>query len=297
MVSWCTARDLGPLSDLTRSDLLRYKAHLRGTKESVALGDKSQARALAVVASLFRYWHSTGYLLGNPAAGLTGGSRAQAGFAPKRFVPANLLQRCDDWVVHSVAGDPNLATWRRAAIWTVFRYSGVRLAELAWNSVAKLPRLDMDAPGGSVLTVLGKGNKERSIPLPAMSNAVMAAYREARGLPVHPGHLEQVPLIHGNKGGALGARGLYDEIRVVLEGVASALQDTDPAGADLLREVSPHWLRHAYARTLVVDKRVPLPAAQALLGHATVQTTAAYAKTDLRQLREFVEVGFGSVTL
>jgi site-specific recombinase XerD len=52
-------------------------------------------------------------------------------------------------------------------------------------------------------------------------------------------------------------------------------------------------LRHAYARTLVVDKRVPLPAAQALLGHATVQTTAAYAKTDLRQLREFVELGFG----
>jgi site-specific recombinase XerD len=41
---------------------------------------------------------------------------------------------------------------------------------------------------------------------------------------------------------------------------------------------------------LVVDKRVPLPAAQALLGHATVQTTAAYAKTDLWQLREFVEV-------
>jgi len=34
-----------------------------------------------------------------------------------------------------------------------------------------------------------------------------------------------------------------------------------------------------------------------LLGHATVQTTAAYAKTDLRQLREFVEVGFGAVNV
>lgn len=45
--------------------------------------------------------------------------------------------------------------------------------------------------------------------------------------------------------------------------------------------------------TLVVDKRVPLPAAQALLGHASVQTTAAYAKTDLAHLREFVELGFG----
>ncbi len=72
----------------------------------------------------------------------------------------------------------------------------------------------------------------------------------------------------------------------------SAIEHCDPQSGLLLRTVSPHWLRHAYARTLVVDKRVPLPAAQALLGHASVQTTAAYAKTDLAQLREFVEVGF-----
>lgn len=295
LVKWCTACDLGPLSDLTRADLLRYQAHLRAPKDQVTLGDKAQARALAVVASLFRYWHSTGYLLGNPAAGLTTGSRAQAGFTPKRFVPASLLQQCDAWVTRSVAGShPSLASWRRAAIWTLFRYSGARLAELAWNAEAKLPRLDIDASGDSVLTVNGKGNKERSIPLPALSNAVLAEYRQARGLTRQPGPLEQVPLIHGDKGGALGARGLYDEVQGVLQSVANDIQDSNAGGAALLRDVSPHWLRHAYARTLVVDKRVPLPAAQALLGHATVQTTAAYAKTDLRQLREFVEVGFGS---
>jgi integrase/recombinase XerC len=146
------------------------------------------------------------------------GSSAQAGFTPKRFVPANLLQQCDAWVTHSVAGSsPALASWGRAAIWALFRYSGARLAELAWNAEAKLPRLDIDAHGDSVLTVTGKGNKERSIPLPALSNAALGAYRQARGLPVRPGHLEQVPLIHGDQGGALGARGLYDEIRGVLQ--------------------------------------------------------------------------------
>jgi len=51
-------------------------------------------------------------------------------------------------------------------------------------------------------------------------------------------------------------------------------------------------VRHAYARTLVVDQGAPLPAAQALLGHASVQTTAEYAKTDLSTLRAFVEKGF-----
>lgn len=60
----------------------------------------------------------------------------------------------------------------------------------------------------------------------------------------------------------------------------------------MLRRASPHWLRHAYARTLVVDRQIPLPAAQALLGHASIQTTAGYAKTDLSQLRTFVDRAF-----
>lgn len=96
------------------------------------------------------------------------------------------------------------------------------------------------------------------------------------------------------KVGHFSARGLYDEIKAVLRAVATEKESTDTAGAALLRSVSPHWLRHAHAhaRTLMIDKRVPLPAVHALLGHASVQTTAAYAKTDLSQLREFVEIGF-----
>jgi len=60
----------------------------------------------------------------------------------------------------------------------------------------------------------------------------------------------------------------------------------------LLRSASPHWLRHAYARTLVIDQGLPLPAGQALLGYTSVQTTAEYAKTDLSTLRAFLEKGF-----
>ena len=121
----------------------------------------------------------------------------------------------------------------------------------------------------------------------------MRDYRQARGLPAQPGALERVPLIHGEKGSALGARGLYDEVKTVLLAVADDIEPGDAAGAQLLRAVLPHWLRHAYARTLVVDKGVPLSAAQVMLGHASVQTTAEYAKTDLSKLREFVERGFG----
>jgi site-specific recombinase XerC len=94
------------------------------------------------------------------------------------------------------------------------------------------------------------------------------------------------------QGEALQQTGLYREIKAIFAVVADGLQAREPAKAMLLRAASPHWLRHAYARTLVVDHQVPLPAAQALLGHASVQTTAAYAKTDLTQLRAFVDATF-----
>lgn len=311
LVAWCQKQDLGPLSDLTRQDLLRYLSHLQKFQPGIQpiegetpvpprpLAEKSQARSIAVVASLYRYWHSTGYLQGNPAAGLTGGSRAQAGFAPARLVSAELLALCDAFVERSLkTPQPLQATdinvWRRCAIWHLFRFSGARLAELAWNPSQALPRVEFDKVGAITLTVVGKGNKIRQIPLPTLCTPLLSSYRLARGLPLQPDSLEQIPLIHGEKAGYLGARGLYNEVKAVLLAVASEIEQSDPHGSLLLRTVSPHWLRHAYARTLVVDKRVPLPAAQALLGHASVQTTAAYAKTDLAHLREFVEVGFAN---
>jgi site-specific recombinase XerD len=318
LANWCQRKGLGPLSDLTRQDLLQYQSQLRsgprldestsgqgyGRQRNSATvpavrSSSSQARALAVVASLYRYWHSTGYLLGNPAAGLTGGTRAQGGFAPTRLVPAGLLALCDEWVARSVAaahehgtGHADSEAWRRAAIWTLFRFSGARLAELAWNPSVMLPHVEQDSNGAMTLTVIGKGEKTRPIPLPSCCNAVLQRYRLARGLPAQANGLERLPLIHGEKSGALGARGLYNQVKAVLLAVATEIRDSDPTGFALLRGVSPHWLRHAYARTLVVDKRIPLPVAQALLGHASVQTTAAYAKADLAQLREFVEAGF-----
>jgi integrase/recombinase XerC len=310
LIDWCGKHSRGPLSDLTRQDLLAYRQALGSSADHNAgsgprrdsevpppMATRSQARALAVVASLFRYWHDTGYLLGNPAAGLSGGIAARTGFAPKRFLPVALLETCDDWAAGNLAGastEPaDLQRWRRAAIWMLYRCAGVRVSELQWQPGSGLPCLDVDPRGDWTLRVLGKGAKERSIPLPRQCADVQRNYRLARGLPAAPHALERVPLIHGEKGTSLGARGLYDEVKGVFLDVADRLEPNRPDEAAILRTASPHWLRHAYARTLVVDRLVPLPAAQALLGHASVQTTAEYAKTDLAKLREFVEVGFG----
>ncbi|WP_238587336.1 tyrosine-type recombinase/integrase [Cupriavidus sp. IDO] len=290
------------MSDLTRQQLLAYRHVLQhgshgADSGSLPLSEATRTRALAVVASLYRYSYDTGYLHANPAAGLSSGSRARAGFAPTRLIPPALLAACDAWLDAPEADTPNpLGARRRCAIWALYRYAGVRLAELAWSAESGLPRLDAEAPGRWALYVCGKGRKTRAIPPPTPCVAVLRAYRLARGLPAKSPTHEVLPVIHGNKGEALQRAGLYREVKAIFAAVADGLQAREPAQALLLRAASPHWLRHAYARTLVVDHQVPLPAAQALLGHASVQTTAAYVKTDLGQLRYFVERTFTDPT-
>lgn len=298
LVAWCEARQLGPLSDLARHVLLAYRQALRQPTHNTVgeaprrMSEAQQSRALAVVASLFRYWTETGYLTATPAAGLVRGGRLRASFAPQRMRSTTLLAACDAGVAEADVGDDSLVSARRRAIWALYRYAGVRLVELVWSDEAQLPKLEADDQGSWTLTVLGKCRKTRAIPLPAVCVSVLRTYRELRGLPPQPPFLEHAALIHELKGGSLKGSGLYDEVKAIFVAVADRLANIDPESAARLRRASLHLLRHAYARALVVDRQVPLPASQALLGHASVQTTDAYSKTDLSQLRAFVNATF-----
>ncbi|MFX5693400.1 hypothetical protein ABTE17_22230, partial [Acinetobacter baumannii] len=69
----------------------RISVDTDGQRRVIAVGDRSQARALAVVASLFQYWFDTRYLIANPASGLVVGLQARNEFAPKRFLPTAAL--------------------------------------------------------------------------------------------------------------------------------------------------------------------------------------------------------------
>ena len=98
LIRWCGDRQCGPLSDLSRNDMLGYRDGLRGARAEISGGgeqravipsEKTRARALAVVASLYQYWFDTGYLSANPAAGLVTGAQPRAMFAPQRFIPAD----------------------------------------------------------------------------------------------------------------------------------------------------------------------------------------------------------------
>ncbi|MGF6607808.1 integrase/recombinase XerC [Paraburkholderia sp. WSM4175] len=306
LILWCDRHQLGSLSDLTRENLLTYRTALERTRRTTRTTDTTRnrpaglqattrARALAVVSSLFRYWLRTGYVIANPAAELSGGAAGRDSWTPSRIMPASVLALCDA-VVSGVAPDtmPALVWARRRAIWSLYRFAGVRLAELVWSETDGLPRLEVDPQDQWTLHVLGKGSKRRSIPLPSVCVPALRAYRLARALPACPSPFERVALIHSEKRDALGHSGLYDEVKAVLLAAEARVPPGDLATLTLLRAASTHWLRHGYARALVVDHAVPLPVAQTLLGHASVQTTAAYARTDLTQTRAFVEGSFRS---
>ncbi|MEX3932172.1 tyrosine-type recombinase/integrase [Paraburkholderia phymatum] len=331
LIGWCEAHRRGPLSDLTRDDLLAFRRSLeragptRGTtptdrqttrRPSTARqtgSDAGRRRALAVVSSLFRYWQKTGYLVVNPAVELSGDGAARMTWTPSRILPARLLMLCDAVTAGERPPEVSPLVWeRRCAIWSLYRFAGARLAELEWSAEQGLPRLSVDteaatavapaAPTGGApsarpaerwtLHVRGKGGKGRAIPLPSRCVPVLRDYRVLRGLPAEPAPFESIPLIHSEKRDALGHSGLYDEVKAVLQAAEQRVPPGDTATRALLHAASTHWLRHGYARTLVVDHAVPLPVAQTLLGHASVQTTAAYARTDLTQLRDFVEGSF-----
>ncbi|MBB5462626.1 tyrosine-type recombinase/integrase [Paraburkholderia sp. Cpub6] len=300
LAAWCRREGLGPFSDLTRQDLIAYRDALQAPRQDAAgavtrPAPASVSRALAAISSLFAWWHRVGYLTVNPAEGLAAGRRARMTWTPVRFLSAAALTHCDAVAAGDApAGVPPVLWMRRRAIWTLYRYGGVRLAELVWQEEPALPHVEVDDARQWTLHVLGKGNRLRAIPLPGACLPALRAYRNAMGLPADPPAAERLPLIHSERGPALGASGLYDEVRALFALAAARVPAADRAMRAALERASTHWLRHGYARTLVVDHDVPLPVAQALLGHASVQTTAAYARTGQNEARAFVEGSFGA---
>jgi integrase/recombinase XerC len=162
------------------------------------------------------------------------------------------------------AGDP-MALRNRAMVELLYA-TGVRVGELAGLDVDDL---DLDR---RTLRVLGKGNKERTVPygLPA-ALAVDDWLRRGRG-----------KLAAADSGPALflGARGRrvdQRQVRSVVKGLFEALGDTSATG--------PHALRHT-AATHLLDGGADLRAVQEILGHSSLATTQIYTHVSVDRLRK-----------
>ena len=242
---------LQDLDALSPADFRGYLANLGGA----GLARPSIARALSVVRGFFRFLDRAG-LVSNAAVG--------AVRTPKvgRSLPRPLAVADALGVVEGAGGfddDPWVAK-RDTALFTLLYGCGLRIGEaLALNR--------RDAPSGASMTVRGKGQKERVVPVLPVVGEAIADYLDACP---HPGGGD-APLFLGVRGARLNAGVVQRRMRLLR------------AALGLPETATPHSLRHSFATHLLAGGG-DLRTIQELLGHASLSTTQRYTEVDSDRL-------------
>ncbi|MDK3017170.1 tyrosine recombinase XerC [Pseudodonghicola flavimaris] len=244
---------LKALERITTPEIRAWMAEAR----SRGISARSLARKLSAVKSFYRWLaEREGF---DPTAVLSARAPKFQAKLPRPLAPDAARAVIDQMEQHSQT--PWIAA-RDAAVITLLYGCGLRISEALGLKGA-------DAPLATALRILGKGGKERVVPvLPAAREAVEAYLR----LCPYPKEVEG-PLFRGVRGGALNPRAIQGAMADV------RMQLGLPATA------TPHALRHSFA-THLLEAGGDLRAIQELLGHASLSTTQAYTAVDTARLME-----------
>lgn len=239
---------LSDLGTLYARDFRAYLAKRRAGPDG--LSPRSVARALAAIRGFFRYAERRWGVKNDELA------LVQSPKLP-RALPRPVSEDAAAAILLLAAEDEE--SWvgaRDAAVMALLYGAGLRIAEA-------LSLTGADARMDDTLRVVGKGGKERVVPiLPVVRDAV-ARYVAACPHPIS----DNVPLFRGVRGGPLGPRA----VQARMEGLRARL--------GLPATATPHALRHAFATHLLAHG-ADLRAIQELLGHADLSTTQIYADVD-----------------
>lgn len=220
--------------------------------------NRTKARKMASLRSYFKYLHSIVKLISeNPAIDLeTPKSKSRLPVALTLDESKNLLS--------SISGSNEK---RDYAIIMLFLNCGLRLSELI--------SIDIDKIKGDTLTVIGKGNKERTIYLNDVCVKAIEEYLEVRQDP-KPGH-EKALFISNRK-----TRFSQKGVQHMLD---KYLQEAGLSG----KGYSPHKLRHTAATLMYQHGHVDIRALQEILGHESISTTQIYTHINKDLLRDAVK--------
>lgn len=223
------------------------------TQHRTGLCGKSLRRWLSALRSFFNFCIRQGWLPHNPAASIT---------APKveKKLPAT-LDVDEVGQLLSFADDGDLSVRDRALLELTYS-SGLRLAELAGLD---LPDLDL---ADATVSVTGKGNKTRLLPVGRQALMALRAWLKLRGQMAPAG---EPALFVSNRGRRISHRRIQQ-----LFARYSLQQGLDKA-------LHPHMLRHSFASHLL-ESSSDLRAVQELLGHANLATTQIYTHLDFQHL-------------
>jgi integrase/recombinase XerD len=231
------------------------------------LANASVARAVIAVRSLHRFAVAEGLTSDDPA-------RTVRPPKPPRRLPKALSLEQVQAMLAVPATDTEVGV-RDAALLELLYGTGIRISEavaLDVDDVERLARTPADEPAPG-LRVLGKGGKERIVPVGSYARGALDAYL-VRGRAALAARGRGTPALFVNaRGGRLSRQSAW----AVLQSVA------DKAG--IAADVSPHTLRHSYA-THLLDGGADIRVVQELLGHASVTTTQIYTLVTIEHLRE-----------
>jgi integrase/recombinase XerC len=251
--------DMQALADLHPADIRAFLA----ARAAEGVGNATRARQLATVRSFLR-WLARQH--GTPTVALAGlrGPRLKPP-VPRALTPEQAREAVTEvGSVHNPAHTHSAAMQaaRDVALFTLLYGCGLRLSEALGLNLRDAPR-----PGGdAALRVLGKGGKERLVPvLPAVRQAIDAY------LPWRAGAEPEAPLFIGARGARLDPAVAQKSLRYYRRLAA------------LPEHATPHALRHSFA-THLLGGGADLRAIQELLGHASLSTTQRYTAVDAASL-------------
>ena len=232
--------------EVSREDVLDYLADSAGTRSK-----RSQSRALSALRSFFDWMVQEGERKVNPTDNID---------SPKvgRYLPAVLSVE----EVEALMGTVSLGTWsgvRDRAILETLYGSGLRVSEAAGLKIS-----DLFLEEG-FLRIIGKGDKERLVPVGGQEAGALRAYLAVRPQPDSP---EWDDTLFLNRfGRPLSRVSIFKMVK----------QQALLAG--IRKEISPHTFRHSFA-THLIENGADLRVVQEMLGHESILTTEIYTHID-----------------
>jgi integrase/recombinase XerD len=262
-IDWCAARGITQPAEVTKPIVERYQRYMYHYRKRNGdpLSFQSQGARLTPIRTWFRWMARNNHVLYNPASDIE---------LPKlEFrLPKTVLTASE---AEQVISQPNVTEplgIRDRAILETFYSTGVRRTELV-----NLCPFDIDAQRGTLLVRLGKGKKDRIIPIGDRALAWINRYQ----VEVRPG------LLVGDKG--------FDRLFLTHLGTPFApSRMTDIVrryvnAADIGKKGSCHLFRHTMA-TLMLENGADIRFIQVMLGHSRLETTQIYTRVSIRKLKE-----------
>jgi integrase/recombinase XerC len=257
LAAFARQRESRAVGDVKAIDVYLLRGWLGGLARTHA--PSSVARMVAAVRTWMRWMRRRGVIATCPADQLA---------TPKvrRSLPTLLSVDAAKEVVEAPTDDSPQGARDRALLEVLYG-SGLRVSEVCGLDIA-----DVDLAAATA-RVLGKGRKERLVPLGSKCVAALARWLDARPRLVHPTHGTQDP------------RALFLSVqgkRMYVRGVRSLVQRYGITGAGRA-DLHPHALRHTCA-THMLDGGADLRAIQEMLGHASLTTTQRYTHVSMEHL-------------